>query len=65
MAIDQVDTKGVLDCLTPLWTSKSETASRLRGRIERVLNTAKAERLRSGENPALARSSRRDLATTE
>ena len=52
LAIDQVDTKGVLDCLTPIWTSKPETASRLRGRIERVLNAAKAERLRAGENPA-------------
>jgi len=52
LAIDQVDTKGVLDCLTPIWTSKPETASRVRGRIERVLNAAKAERLRAGENPA-------------
>ena len=52
LAIDQVDAKGVLDCLTPIWTSKPETASRLRGRIERVLNGAKAERLRAGENPA-------------
>jgi integrase len=50
--IDEVDTKGVLDCLTPIWTSKPETASRVRGRIERVLNAAKAERIRSGENPA-------------
>ena len=50
--IDQVDTKAVLECLTPIWTSKPETASRVRGRIERVLNAAKAERLRSGENPA-------------
>jgi integrase len=50
--IDQVDTKGVLDCLMPIWSSIPETASRVRGRIERVLNAAKAERLRSGENPA-------------
>jgi hypothetical protein len=50
--IDQVDTKGVLECLTPIWRSKPETASRVRGRIERVLNAAKAERLRSSENPA-------------
>ena len=42
----------MLDCLTPIWTTKPETASRLRGRIERVLNAAKAERLRVGENPA-------------
>jgi integrase len=52
LPIDGVDTKGVLECLAPIWTSKPETASRLRGRIERVLNAAKAEKLRSGENPA-------------
>ena len=48
----EVDTSGVLACLTPIWQTKPETASRVRGRIERVLNAAKAERLRSGENPA-------------
>ncbi len=52
VAIDAVDTKDVLDCLSPIWTSKPETTSRVRGRIERMLNAAKAERLRSGENPA-------------
>jgi len=50
--IDRVDTAGVLACLTPIWQSKPETASRVRGRIERVLNAAKAEGLRAGENPA-------------
>ena len=50
--IDRVDTAGVLECLTPIWQAKPETASRVRGRIERVLNAAKAERLRAGENPA-------------
>ena len=50
--IDRVDTAGVLACLTPIWQAKPETASRVRGRIERVLNAAKAERLRAGENPA-------------
>jgi integrase len=50
--IDRVDTAGVLSCLTPIWHTKPETASRVRGRIERVLNAAKAERLRAGENPA-------------
>ena len=50
--IDAIDTAGVLACLTPIWQSKPETASRVRGRIERVLNAAKAERLRAGENPA-------------
>jgi integrase len=52
MAIGDVDTAGVLACLTPIWQEKPETASRLRGRIERVLNAAKAEGLRTGENPA-------------
>jgi integrase len=50
--IDRVDTAGVLACLAPIWQVKPETASRVRGRIERVLNAAKAERLRTGENPA-------------
>src|SRR5208337_3940263 len=52
LQIDRVDTAGVLACLTPIWQSKPETASRVRGRIERVLNAAKAEKLRAGENPA-------------
>ena len=50
--IDAVATAGVLECLTPIWHGKPETASRVRGRIERVLNAAKAEGLRRGENPA-------------
>lgn len=52
LPIDRVDTSGVLGCLTPIWQAKPETVSRVRGRIERVLNAAKAERLRTGENPA-------------
>jgi integrase len=55
MPVDEVDTAGVLACLTPIWGTKPETAQRVRGRIERVLNAAKAERLRSGENPAVWR----------
>jgi integrase len=50
--IDRVDTAGVLGCLGPIWDAKCETASRLRGRIERVLDAAKTRGLRSGENPA-------------
>jgi integrase len=42
----------VLSVLKPLWNEKPETASRLRGRIERVLDAAKAQGLRNGENPA-------------
>jgi integrase len=49
---DKVTTDDVLSVLKPLWHDKPETASRLRGRIERVLDAAKAQGLRSGENPA-------------
>ena len=42
----------VLAVLSPLWLTKARTARELRGRIERVLDAAKAKGLRSGENPA-------------
>ncbi|MGD0633324.1 MAG: integrase arm-type DNA-binding domain-containing protein [Beijerinckiaceae bacterium] len=50
--VQDVSTADVLKVLTPIWSTKPETASRLRGRIESVLNAAKARGLRSGENPA-------------
>ena len=50
--IEAIDTADVLGVLSPIWSTKSETASRLRGRIERVLDAARAMGLRSGENPA-------------
>ena len=50
--VAEVTTEDVLATLKPIWQEKPETASRLRGRIERVLDAAKANRLRSGENPA-------------
>lgn len=50
--VDQVNVQDVLAALKPIWLAKPETASRLRGRIEKVLNAAKAKRYRSGENPA-------------
>jgi integrase len=48
----RITTDDVLSVLKPLWNEKPETASRLRGRIERVLDAAKAQGLRTGENPA-------------
>ncbi|HQS47790.1 MAG TPA: integrase arm-type DNA-binding domain-containing protein [Xanthobacteraceae bacterium] len=50
--IADISTDDVLAILQPIWLEKNETASRLRGRIERVLDAAKAKGLRSGENPA-------------
>jgi integrase len=52
LPVDAVGTDDVLSVLKPLWSKKHETASRLRGRIERVLDAAKAQGLRGGENPA-------------
>lgn len=42
----------VMDVLRPIWTSKNETASRLRGRIEAVLDWASVHKYREGLNPA-------------
>jgi integrase len=42
----------ILKILEPIWKSKTETASRVRGRIESVLNWATVRGYRSGENPA-------------
>jgi integrase len=52
LPVDKISTDDVLSVLKPMWNAKPETASRLRGRIERVLDAAKAQGLRSGENPA-------------
>ncbi len=41
LPVDQIDTHAVLGCLKPIWTVKPETASRVRGRIEAVLNAAR------------------------
>lgn len=53
--VDEISTADILAVLKPIWLTKSETASRVRGRIERVLDASKAKGHRSGENPALWR----------
>ncbi|MEG2312372.1 integrase arm-type DNA-binding domain-containing protein [Brevundimonas sp.] len=50
--VSEVQTADVLRVLKPIWLEKPETASRVRGRIERVLDAAKAKGYRTGENPA-------------
>jgi integrase len=50
--VDTIATDDVLAVLKPIWTVKAETASRVRGRIEKVLDAAKAKGFRDGENPA-------------
>ena len=52
LPINGIDTGLVLAVLEPIWRTKSETASRVRGRIESVLDYAKVRGYRGGENPA-------------
>ena len=52
LSVQAIDTSLVLRVLEPIWTIKPETASRLRGRIETILNWAKVRGYREGENPA-------------
>ena len=51
--VEQIATEDVLAVLTPIWTTKTETATRVRQRIERVLDWAAAMGHRTGQNPAL------------
>ena len=51
-AVSTVDVPDVLKVLKAIWATKPETASRVRGRIEAVLDYAKVQKWRSGENPA-------------
>ena len=50
--VNEIDTPDVLAVLKPIWLVAPETAIRLRGRIEKVLDAAKVEKHRTGENPA-------------
>jgi integrase len=52
VAVASVDTGMILKVLDGIWNEKPETASRLRGRIERILSWATPRGYRSGENPA-------------
>jgi integrase len=52
LPVNTVDTTLVMQILEPLWRSKPETASRVRGRIEVILSWAKVRGHRNGENPA-------------
>ncbi|EDL48480.1 site-specific integrase [Erythrobacter sp. SD-21] len=52
LPVAEVETAHVLKILEPIWKGKAETASRIRGRIETVLDSAKARGYSQGENPA-------------
>jgi hypothetical protein len=52
MPVAAVDIDAVFKVLSPIWHEKLETASRLRGQIEAILDAAKVRGLRNGDNPA-------------
>jgi integrase len=52
LSVDEITTEQVLAVLKPIWVSKPETATQVRGRIEQVLDYAKVLGHREGENPA-------------
>lgn len=52
LSVATVDTGLVMKVMEPIWATKTETASRVRGRIETILDWATAREYRSGENPA-------------
>lgn len=54
MPVDAIGQPEVLMCLSPIWTTKHETAKRLAQRIKAVLDVAKASGFREGENPVTA-----------
>ena len=52
LSVAMIDTGHVLKVLEPIWTTKTETASRVRNRIELIFNWCTVRQFRSGENPA-------------
>ena len=52
LPVSEIDTGLVVKCLAPRWEGKTETATRVRGRIEAVLGWATTSGFRTGENPA-------------
>jgi len=52
LPVSEITTAMVMKVLQPIWATKTETATRVRGRIEKVLDWSKVQGYRSGENPA-------------
>lgn len=52
MNVADIATEDVMRVLSPIWTTKNETASRLRGRVESILDWCRVQGLRAGDNPA-------------
>lgn len=52
LRVDHIETDHILAVLRPIWTTKTETASRVRQRVEAVLDSLTVQKKRTGENPA-------------
>ena len=52
LPVSKIETAHVLRILSPIWAAKTETATRVRGRIEKILDWAKVQGYRTGDNPA-------------
>jgi hypothetical protein len=65
MSLDVIDTQQIMEILSPIWHSKAETASRLRGRIEKILSAAITRKLRTGANPAIWKGHLENLLPTQ
>ena len=52
LPVDKIDSYLVMQCLEPIWAVIPETASRIRGRIEKILDWSRVNGYREGENPA-------------
>jgi integrase len=52
LSVREIETRHIVEVLEPIWLSKYETASRIRERLEAILDTAKTAGWREGENPA-------------
>ena len=61
LPVAAIDVGLVLKVLEPIWKTKTETASRLRGRIENILDWAKTRGFRAGDNPARWRGNLQNL----
>lgn len=52
LPVSAIETTHIMEILEPIWSKKNETAKRVRGRIESILDAARVAKLRTGENPA-------------
>ena len=65
MPLDEIETQHILEILTPIWHNKTETAVRLRGRIERIMSAAITRKFRTTPNPALWKGHLENLLPTQ